>query len=58
MSTDEQDPDAVPDGIHDTDDIRRIWDALEVLADKVDGTATAQQQSPPADHEGPTPTGT
>ncbi|SDH49237.1 hypothetical protein [Agrococcus jejuensis] len=51
MSTDEQDQTAVPDGIHDTGDLGRLWDALEHLAGKVDAAAP----DPAIDEEGPPP---
>ena len=45
MSTDEQDPTAVPGGIHDTGDLDRIWDALEQLADRVDEAASGDRRA-------------
>ena len=51
MSSTPRDPSAVPDGIHDTGDLRRIWDALEQLADQVDAHAPDDPVDPqtPAD---------
>lgn len=51
MSTEEHAQQAVPDGIQDTGDLERIWDALERLAGRVDGGGSA----PTGDEEAPPP---
>lgn len=52
MSTDEHEQPGVPDGIQDTGDLTRIWDALELLAGRVD----RPDPHPAAEGEEPPPT--